>query len=272
MLYGSMEGITFPAVRTGGRKMSIALSGYTAYFDASKDSDTMLVAGYVSTVEEWAQFEIAWKLTLAKFNVRYFHMKEFRAKQGLFKHPKWESESYRAAFLSDLAQIIRGWTAASVCSSMQQRLFDEFDKTYKLRERFNAYSICGRDCAAHVQRFVRNDVKSDLPIAYIFDQGDTGRGKLMKEMEASGLPSPIFKRSKPNPSLDKGDPFHVQLQACDFSAWELRRGDRDFEAGKRAAAFRTSLRVLAAVKHRIWKETRQRDLEGLIQVAKVERR
>ena len=132
--------------------------------------------------------------------------------------------------------------------------------------------ICGRDCAAHVRRFVRNEVKSDLPITYIFDQGDIGRGKLMKEMEASGLPSPIFKRSKPNPSLDKDDRFHVQLQACDFSAWELRRGDRDFEAGKRGTELRTSLRVLAAAKHRIWKETRQSDLEGLIQVANIRRR
>jgi hypothetical protein len=252
--------------------MMVALSGYAAYLDASKDSAMMLVAGYVSTVEEWAQFEMAWKLTLAKFDVPYFHMKEFTAKQGPLTHPKWKSESYRAAFLSDLAQIIRGWTVASVCCGMRQELFDEYDKIYRLHERFNAYAICGRDCAAQVRRLVRNEVKSDLSIAYIFDQGDEGRGKLTKEMEASDLRLPVFKRSKPNPDLDKDDPFHVQLQACDFSAWELRRGDKDFETGKRCADFRTSLRVLAAVKHRIWKETKQPDLDGLIQVAKVEKR
>jgi hypothetical protein len=46
--------------------MVIALSGYSAYFDASMDKGKteVLVAGYASTLEEWAQFEIAWRLTL----------------------------------------------------------------------------------------------------------------------------------------------------------------------------------------------------------------
>src|SRR5215470_17002061 len=127
--------------------------------------------------------------------------------------------------------------------------------------------LCGPSTALRSQR---GQIRSS--IAYIFDQGDVGRGKLMKEMEASGLPSPVFTRSKPNPDRDKDDPFHVQLQASDFSAWELRRGDKDFETGKRGTEFRTSFRVLAAVKYRIWKETKQPDLEGLIQVAKVEKR
>jgi hypothetical protein len=38
--------------------MIVALSGYTAYFDASREGDKeIMVAGYVSSVEEWAQFE-----------------------------------------------------------------------------------------------------------------------------------------------------------------------------------------------------------------------
>jgi hypothetical protein len=47
-----------------GKNMVIALSGYSAYFDGSmnKPQDEMVVAGYLSTVEEWAQFEISWKI------------------------------------------------------------------------------------------------------------------------------------------------------------------------------------------------------------------
>lgn len=111
--------------------MVIALTGYTAYFDASREAKKeLMVAGYVSTVEEWAQFEISWKLTLAKFNVPYFHMKEFTVGQGAFAHPKWKSESYRVAFLSDLIRIIKGWTVASVACRMEQRVFDKYNATY----------------------------------------------------------------------------------------------------------------------------------------------
>jgi hypothetical protein len=256
--------------------MTLSLSGYEAYFDASRDGDNkqIVVAGYVSTVEEWEQFEIAWRLTLAKYDLPYFHMREFTASQKAFKHSKWKSEIYRAGFLSDLALIIRSWTAASVACAMKQALFDRYNETYDLGGRFNPYSICGRDCAAQVRAYIRKDVKSELPITYILDQGDEGRGFLMKEMEASGLPPPVFKRSRPypkHPELDKSDPPRVQLQACDLSAWELRRGDEDIVKGKKGIELRKSLHALSDMK-RIWKETKEPDLKGLIQVAGIKER
>src|ERR1700675_2758319 len=65
--------------RVLSKSMVVALSGYSAYFDASMDKEKteMLVAGYVSTLEEWCQFEISWKLTLAKYDVPFFKMSEF---------------------------------------------------------------------------------------------------------------------------------------------------------------------------------------------------
>jgi hypothetical protein len=253
----------------------LALSGYTAYFDASREGQKeIMVAGYVSSVEERAQFEMGWKLTLAKFDVPHFHMREFVSHQGAFKHPKWKSESYRSRFMSDLVQIVKGWTVANVACRMEQKLFDDYNEIYELDKRFNTYAICARDCAAQVRKFIRNDYKSDLPIAYIFDRGDDGRGLLMAEMESSGLPSPQFKRSRPDPKspqTDKDDPFHVQLQACDLAAWELRRGLKDTLAGKKGKELRKSLNSLANMR-RIWKETKEPDLKGLIQVTGIKKR
>lgn len=243
--------------------MAVALTGYGAYFDASddpagnRDRETV-VAGYVSTVEEWAQFEVGWKLTLAKFDVPYFHMREFAARQGVFKDHRWKSEAYKTLFLSDLIHVIKGWTVASVACRMKQSIFDKFNAMYELDKRFNPYTICGRDCAAQVRKFIREQCNPALPVAYVFEAGDQGRGLLMAEMEASGLPLPIFKRPRPtNSDLDKEDPFPVQLQACDFAAWELRRGIKDTIRGN---TLRTSLRQLAQMK-RIWKETRESDLQ-----------
>ncbi|HET9406042.1 MAG TPA: hypothetical protein VFO39_02280 [Candidatus Sulfotelmatobacter sp.] len=257
------------------KNMIVALSGYSAYFDASRDQDKTeeLVAGYVSTLEEWAQFEASWRLVLAKYHVEYFKMSEFigRRNNTPFAHPKWQSESYRAQFLSDLAQIIRSWTVASVCCGIKRDLFDQYNQVYELDKRFNPFSICARDCAAQVRKHIRKEVKSDLPIAYIFDRGDEGRGFLIKEMEASKLPSPVFKRSRPDPELDQDDPYAVQLQACDLAAWEIRRGDQDFTSGKAPGDLRKSL---IALRHptSIWKETRESDLQGLIRVAGIPKR
>jgi hypothetical protein len=62
-------------------------SDYSAYFDAtySREADPQtLVAGIVSSAEQWAQWEIEWRLTLAKFNVPYFHMREFNSFKKAF--------------------------------------------------------------------------------------------------------------------------------------------------------------------------------------------
>jgi hypothetical protein len=51
-------------------------------------------------------------------------MKEFAFRKKAFKHPKWESENYRARFLSKLITITKQWAVASVGSSINQSTFD----------------------------------------------------------------------------------------------------------------------------------------------------
>lgn len=254
----------------------VALAGYNSYFDASRtEGDAeVVVGGLVSTVEEWKQFECAWKLTLANFDVPYFHMKDFNSHKRAFKDPKWKSEAYRARFMSDLTQIIRGWTAACIVSAIKKSVFDKYNAVYAVDERFNMFSLCARDCVAQARTFIRENGNPDLPSAYIFDRGDKGGNLLASEMELCGYPAPVFKRSRPdpnNPQLDKEDPFHVQLQACDLAAWEVRRGEMDYRSGTPVNELRKSLLALAPMR-RIWVETRELDMEGLIKVAGIEKR
>jgi hypothetical protein len=252
--------------------MSLALSGYSAYFDASMNApqDEMVVAGYLSTLEEWSQFVISWRLVLAKYDVSFFKMSEFISRRKEYAHPKWQVESYRAQFISDLASIIRSWTVASIACRMKKGLFEKYNTIYELDSRFNLFAICGRDCAAQARSYVRS-IPSDLPMTFIFDRGDADSGLLTNEMTSSGLPSPMFKRSRPDPILDKEDPCHVQLQACDLAAWELRRGESDLEGGKIPTQLRKSLLALQH-KNKIWKQTLEPDLQGLIGVAGIKKR
>ena len=244
--------------------MVIVLSGYNAFFDASyqktTDGGQTIVAGYVSSVEQWAQWEINWRLVLAAFDVPYFKMSEFLGCREAFKHHKWRSNSYRARFVSQLIDVTKEWTEASFGALLKHPRFNFHNVFYELDTRYNPFVFCGRDCAIRVMKFVREEYKSDSPIAYIFDQGDEGRGMLMTEMEAASLPSPIFKRSRPdlkNPRMDIDDPPAIQLQACDLVAYEIGRGDIDFKLGKQ---LRKSLRAIGNIKNRRWTDIKDEDI------------
>jgi hypothetical protein len=246
----------------------LTLSGYSAYFDASTDAGSSevatVVAGFVSNIEAWEHWEAAWRLTLAEYDVPYFHMKEFVARKKAFRASKWESEDYRAQFIAKLVQITKDYTIASVGSLTKQSVFDFQNQFFELDKRYNPYVLSGRDCAVRVRSFIREEVKSDLPIAFIFERGDEGWGMLVKEMAASGLPSPIRKHARPDPKIN--DVPAYQLQACDLLAWEIRRGKQD---ARIKGKLRKSLQSLSLTPHRLWYESKDDDVARLIRLAGI---
>jgi hypothetical protein len=255
----------------------IVFDTFSAYFDRSygaKDDETT-VAGFVSSVQQWGQWETEWRLTLAEFDVPHFHMKEFTSKRKAFSAPKWESEAYRSQFISKLITITNNWAIAAISSTCSQSAFDQVNKIWELDRRFNPYVVCGRDCAVRVKKLIRQQIGSESLIAYIFDRGDEGKGKLMKEMERSTLPNPIFKRSRPdsqNPQLEIDDPPAIELQACDLLAWELMRGQQDVRRGKRGPNLRKSVLALANINNRYWFGTSVKDLTDLCIAARIAKR
>jgi hypothetical protein len=254
------------------QNLVIILSGYNAYFDATAtpgaDSEA-IVAGYVSTVEAWANWEVEWKLILAEFDVPYFHFKDFNSCKRAYSAPKWRSNAYRARFLSKLIGATNAWAIASIGGAIRQSVFDLGNSYFHLEDRFNPYAIAGRDCGARTHEFIRDTLHSHLPIVYIFERGDEGRGLLMKEMELSGLPTPVFKRPRPDPAKDKDDPPAIQLQACDLAAWEAQRAVCDIRGGKRGGQLRKALHAVTKIKHRFWNTHDREDMLGLCMAAKI---
>ena len=60
---------------------------FAAYFDDSghpSDQDMVLVAGFVSSEEQWLLFDKEWKALLAKYEVKHFHMVDCVAGEGEF--------------------------------------------------------------------------------------------------------------------------------------------------------------------------------------------
>lgn len=261
------------AARYSKANIFAMMLSYTSYFDASgkkeqKDHKETVVAGIVAPVGSWERFECDWKLALIKYGVPYFHMKEFIASQGAFKDPKWKSEGYRAQFLSVLVEIVSGVTLMTVARVLPHSLFDELNGRYKIEPRFNPYVICGLDCAHRVMKHIRKLYSDDAPIEYIFDQGDSGAGKLSTEMQRVGMPIPIFRYSKPVKNKPEIVPT-IQLQAVDFIAWELRRvsATQDLPEFRQ---YRKSIMALNQMQQKTWKT--YVDLNNFIKLMEIEPR
>jgi hypothetical protein len=80
---------------------------HTAYFDDSgkKEDGTLVVGGYIATIKQWEDFDIAWRLLLAKKHIREFKRAAFNFREiGAWYNPE------RDHFLADLARIIHDYT------------------------------------------------------------------------------------------------------------------------------------------------------------------
>jgi hypothetical protein len=227
---------------------------YASYWDASvhPDPKKTVVAGAAGPVWVWEKCEIDWRLALAKFDVPYLHMREFIYHVGPYSAACWKSEGRRAGFLAQLATIVGTATMVGIARLVSQTVFDKANEKYELDARFNPYVVCALECALRAQGHIRKLYSDDAPIHYIFEQGDIGKGKLIEEMKKRGLPEPIFRYSKPVAGKPEIKPT-VQLQMCDFIAWELRKAnvtqdDPEFKG------YRKSLQALRAPQLPTWKE------------------
>jgi hypothetical protein len=235
----------------------IIIDSFNAFFDCSTDDperiqDTeTVVGGYIASVHQWGQWEAEWRLTLADFEVPYFHMKEFIARKKAYSATKWESEDYRREFLSRLVDITKAWTIASFASVIKNSTYTMANNFFELEDHMNPYVICARDCAQRSQMFIRQHLNSEQPIMFVFERGDLGAGMLTELMIQTDLPSPVFKRPRPDPAKDIDDPPAIQLQASDLVAWEVRRGRKDWES---KGELRKSAESLASVPHQEWKQ------------------
>ncbi len=220
----------------------------TCYFDESGGDHLGLtcVCGFVASVNQWERFEFDWKIFLAKYDVPYFHMKEYSQSKGPFA--KWADErmsATRASFMRDAAEIIKATTQCMFISMVVHEIFDLVDTKYRVRDVFSSpYALAGRLCVALANTW-RRKTTMPLDMEYVFEDGGPDKGGLIKAMTArpSSLPDPSFKPSrdmKPCNKWPDGRKGLIQLQAADYLAYEARklavdmelikRGDRDFRA------------------------------------------
>jgi len=229
----------------------------TCYFDESGGDDLKwtYVCGYVASVEQWKRFEVDWKIFLAKYDVPYFHMKEYSQSKGPFSGWKAKRmEGTRARFTRDAASIIGNHVQQSFVALVSHDIFDEADRIYDFRKVFNSpYALAGRMSVGLAIDWRMQSVKGPLDMEYIFEDGCPDKEGLIHSMTAlvPYLEVPAFRPSRdfaPSPKWPRGRVGFVQLQAADFLAYENRKMlcDRDLiKSGYRK--IRASLLALSKV-------------------------
>jgi hypothetical protein len=254
-----------------GKKIFCMMSAYTLYCDAAgkKDQGFIVVAGYLSTLARWEAFTEEWKLFLSTYDLPYFHMKEFAQSKGPFS--SWENdEPRRIRFMSKATGIIKDHVERLFASIVEFESFNRVNKIYCLDEFVGVpYSLCGRTCVARASNYLGD---ADANIDYIFEDGDEGKGELMRVLDKDGFPSPIFK-----PSRDQKKKGHlvrgvIPLQSADFAAYEIRKVFKDdpMECWP-IHKYRKSLQALARIDSNImdWGRYTENDLIVLCQKASI---
>lgn len=205
---------------------------FNLYCDAANGGNPtfVVVGGWLSSFVRWERFEVDWRLLLARYDVPYFHMKEFSQSRGPFA--SWEgNEPKRSHFLGQAVSIIQSHVEFGVSCFVSLDVFESVNQNFMLEETFGCpYALAGRHCVARANEYLRRTRAGRLPeIAYVFDDGDEGKGDLLNAVSRECGRYPTFWPSRDIVHKKTGDVIKgmVQLQAADFAAYELRKAKID---------------------------------------------
>jgi hypothetical protein len=254
------------------RNLVFVANRVTGYFDASggKEHPIVIVAGYLSTVGKWKRFDTEWRKILKRkeFNVPYFHMNEFAHSTGAFADWKG-NEQRRRRFIDALIGVIVRHCKAGFACGIKDEIWSLMDDKWPLTELYGcAFALAGRDCvnkthfwAEQAHNYKRNEVRC------VFEDGDKGKGHLIRAVEEANKPSPIFEPGRPKPELDH--PGTPALQAADFASWELLKAILSGKEHSPVEEYRVSLQKLSNAVPVSWTQYKETDVEQLMSLGNI---
>lgn len=198
----------------------------TAGFDCSQDGDRryFIMAGFVSSAEEWGEFDREWRARLAADNLPYFHMHAFAQS---FDHPKppfdesWvKNEKRRRGLLGDLLEIIqhRAWRKLGCIIPIES--FNVFSDESRENVVQMQIVLAARLLWAELEVWRRaSHFKNSVEM--VFEDGDLGKGPLVGGLKEISGKSPKFEQKKDD--SDKGIVAFTPLQASDILAYEIQK-------------------------------------------------
>jgi hypothetical protein len=182
------------------------MTEYAVYMDASghpDDQSHVVVAGFLSTEQDWLSFEPKWKDVLKRHNLEYpFHMVDFES-----RHKK---NRKRAIILADLINVINERTRTNFLVAVKMDDYRKVNELYAFEELIGApYAIAARVAAMFINNWKRDNFKSGDHLLNFVEDGTKHKGDMEERFRADKLPVPI-----PVPKTV------AAVQPADMLAWE----------------------------------------------------
>jgi hypothetical protein len=234
------------------------------YCDAAgkESSDAIAVGGFVSTVDEWLEFDKKWRAVLGDNALDYFRMSEFAHSTGQFAHGWKGREEKRALFIGQLVDIIAEHTKYWMGACVLKRDYDRVDRDYELHERTYPFPLCARGCIDGANAWY-HATHQEGSIEYIFEYGDDHFDQLKRLVQTETGIIPIERKKRDV----------TPCQAADFAAYEVLYAYRFLEirTHKLFEKWRGSFRRLNGIPAK-WGQFEEKDLRVLCRMFDYPRR
>jgi hypothetical protein len=199
------------------------MAAITGYFDDSRTDGLLLtLAGYVGGERHWEVFQEQWSAVLDRFEVPYFHMKEFGDPDGPYKKwlPAKDHQKEIASFFAALARAIGRSQLKGFGSVVRLKDLERFNREHNLE--LEAYPL-----AAYGNMLWLGKQNPQTVISAVFDRIEQISSKLERAeiyAKSDNYYPGVCDLIQPIP-LNKSLTFRNvrPLQAADFSAWEIRK-------------------------------------------------
>jgi hypothetical protein len=196
---------------------SRGIAVFGAYFDESgthQGSPVLVVAGYLSTVEQWVHFDHDWSRFLQDFGIAgFFHMTDFESRWGQYRD--WPDEK-RHRCIDRITSILSWRTQFRAAFAVNVQDYHELFPGNEV----TPYAFCVWEWMKEAERWMDRYSIHDT-VAYTFERG-SGRGA---EIESNFVwmlqRRPDLRRRYRLGSYSFADKREVlRLQASDFFAYE----------------------------------------------------
>ncbi len=186
----------------------------SAYFDESgspNDTRSLIVSGFVSTVDQWTRFEQDWKIAHRDFGLpdpskTPFHMKDFAHFKGAFSG--WKDDAKRKDFARRLVGIIAVRVLYAISIGIHNDDYRSVNKRFVLAEgKVTQYPLCASACVFRLDDWAQRSGYGH--IEYVFEDGGPDKGAFVN----------IMSKCQKYPKFGR-KPKHLPCQAADLMAYE----------------------------------------------------
>jgi len=195
------------------------LGMFAAYFDESYSDNAprvLVVAGYLSPIEQWKRFEVEWREFLQKFDIANpFHMTDFMAGHGQFRG--W-SRTKHDECIKHYSSIIAPRTHFRVSVGFDLAVYEREMRGF---HEIGAYGFCVFEWMHEAERYMdRFGIPG--PIAYVFESGSGFGGQIFETMVWVKRRRLLRTRYRLGTFTFADKREVLPLQASDILAWESR--------------------------------------------------